>query len=193
VKVELNTKVTDYDGEKLSFDGKEPFHTETVIWTAGVSSNPVDGMPTETIMKGSRLLVDSFLKVKNMENIFAMGDVAGLKSEDLPKGHPMLAAVAIQQGEYLGKYFKKKNGGKQIKPFTYIDKGTMATIGRNKAVADLKKSKISGFSAWIVWLFVHLFYLIGFRNKVSVFSSWFYNYFTYDKALRLIIRPYKKS
>ena len=122
-----------------------------------------------------------------------MGDVAGMKSEDLPKGHPMLAAVAIQQGEYLGKYFKKKNTTKQLKEFEYKDKGTMATIGRNKAVADLEKSKISGFTAWIAWLFVHLFYLIGFRNKVSVFFSWFYNYFTYDKALRLIIRPYKKG
>lgn len=193
VNIEVNSKVEDYDGTNLMFIGKEPLSTETVIWTAGVKSNPVPGLPENSLMKGGRILVDSFNRVKGLNNVFAIGDVAAMVSVELPKGHPMLAPVAIQQGKLLTKNLFRQSKNQQMKPFNYFDKGTMATIGRGKAVADIRRITLTGFFAWITWLFVHLMYLVGFRNKLLVLTSWIYNYLTYDKALRLIIRPYKRK
>ena len=127
------------------------------------------------------------------ENVYAVGDVACMQTEKYERGHPMMAQPAIQQGKLLGKNILAKRKGKKLKPFRYNDKGSMATIGRNKAVVDLPKWRFQGVFAWFVWMFVHLFSLIGFRNKVIVFMNWIYNYIRFDRETRLIIRPYKKQ
>ena len=129
----------------------------------------------------------------NVPNIFAIGDVASMNSDKNPQGHPMMAQPALQQGKLLAKNIVSELKNKPLKSFEYNDKGSMATIGRNKAVVDLNKWKFQGFFAWFVWMFVHLFSLIGFRNKAIVFLNWVYNYIRFDRETRLIIRPYKKK
>jgi NADH dehydrogenase len=126
-------------------------------------------------------------------NIFAIGDIACMESDDFPLGHPMMAQPAIQQGKQLGDNLLLLLENKPMKSFKYKDKGSMATIGRNKAVVDLKRFKFQGIFAWFVWMFVHLYFLIGFRNRMVVFINWTYNYVRFDREARLIIRPYKKN
>jgi NADH dehydrogenase len=193
VNVWLHTVVTGYDGNELTLNNGKSIRTDTVIWTAGVKGNPVDGLGTEKITPGNRIAVDEFCRVKGFENIFAIGDVAALIDEKLPKGHPMVAQVAIQQGKLVAKNIVMHLKGKELKPFSYFDKGTMATVGRNKAVMESKGIRLGGFIAWLAWLFVHVMTLIGFRNKLVVTLGWLYNYFTYDRTLRLIIRPFKRK
>ncbi len=193
VNVWLNTMVTNYDGDELTIADGKKIKCETVIWTAGVKGNPVDGFTAENIIGGNRIAVDEYCKVKNYENIYAIGDVASMISEKFPKGHPMVAPVAIQQGELVAKNIIAMLSGKESKRFEYFDKGSMATVGRNKAVMEAKGIKMGGFIAWLAWLFVHVMSLVGFRNKITVTLGWLYNYFTYDRTLRLIIRPFKNK
>jgi len=140
----------------------------------------------------NRYKVNHFNQVEGFENIFAIGDIAYMETDDYPKGHPQVAQPAIQQGELLAKNLDLLFRGKAMKPFSYVDKGALATVGRNRAVADLGRFKFGGFFAWFIWIFVHLMALVGFRNKVIVFFNWMYNYINYDKAARLIIRPFKR-
>lgn len=191
VDVWLNTMVTDFDGDVLTTADGKKIKSETLIWTAGVKGNPVEGFAPETIAGGNRISVDEYCKVKNYENIYAIGDVASMVLEDFPRGHPMVAPVAIQQGELVADNIIAQLKGKPAKPFVYFDKGSMATVGRNKAVMEAKGIKMGGFIAWLAWLFVHVMSLVGFRNKITVTLGWLYNYFTYDRTLRLIIRPFK--
>lgn len=193
VNVWLNTMVTDYDGDEVTIADGKKIKCETVIWTAGVKGNPIDGLGTESIAGGNRILVDEFCKVKNHENIYAIGDVAAMIKEDLPRGHPMVAPVAMQQGDLVANNIISILKGKEQKVFNYFDKGSMATVGRNKAVMEAKGIRMGGFIAWLAWLFVHVMSLVGFRNKITVTLGWLYNYFTYDRTLRLIIRPFKKK
>ncbi len=193
VHVWLNTSVTGFDGKTIFLNNNKTISADTVVWTAGVKGSVIPGTKEEAVSFNSRYLVDEFNKVKGYENVYAIGDCAMMVTNEFPKGHPMVAPVAIQQAQNLGKNIDKMLSGKtNMTPFSYHDKGSMATIGRNKAVADIKKFRFQGFFAWSMWMFVHVFSLIGFRNKLSVIVGWLYNYFTYDKALRLIIRPYKK-
>ncbi|MBT8273566.1 MAG: FAD-dependent oxidoreductase, partial [Bacteroidia bacterium] len=167
--------------------------SETLIWAAGITGNPVEGIATASIdTRPNRYKVNQFNQVEGYHNIFALGDIALMSTEDYPLGHPQVAQPAIQQGKLLGKNLLKLLKGKAMKPFKYKDKGSMATIGRNKAVVDLKHFKFAGFFAWFVWMFIHLMALVGFRNRVIVFFNWTYNYINFDKAARLIIRPFKK-
>ena len=161
------------------------------MWAAGVKGNPVAGLHAESLGRASRLIVDEFNRVKGYENIFAIGDAALMHGDpDFPNGHPMMAPPAMQQGQLLAENIDRLIHNKSMKPFRYKDKGAMATVGRNKAVVDLKSFKFQGFFAWFVWMFVHLLSLIGFRNKVIVFINWLVSYFSYDKSNRLIIaRP----
>jgi NADH dehydrogenase len=191
VDVWLNTMVTDFDGDVLTTADGKKIKSETLIWTAGVKGNPVEGFAPETIAGGNRISVDEYCKVKNYDNIYAIGDVASMVLEDFPRGHPMVAPVAIQQGELVADNIIAQLKGKPAKPFVYFDKGSMATVGRNKAVMEAKGIKMGGFIAWLAWLFVHVMSLVGFRNKITVTLGWLYNYFTYDRTLRLIIRPFK--
>lgn len=187
VEVHFGTLVDEYDGEKIELDGLT-IPTKNLIWTAGVQADTVQGLSDTAIAENGRILVDEYNRVKGSDSIFAIGDVAQMELEDHPNGFPMLAPVAVQQGQHLAKNLKRLASGKEMEAFSYFDKGTMATIGRNRAVADVRKLHLRGFVAWLAWMFVHLITLVGFRNKLVVFINWVYNYFTYDKALRLIIR-----
>src|SRR5699024_8401771 len=142
--------------------------------------------------RANRYKVDEHNKVKGYDNIFAIGDIALMATKKYPKGHPMVAQPAIQQGQHLAKNLLRLLDGKKLKPFIYLDKGSLATIGRNKAVADLKIGHFSGFIAWIIWMVVHLWFLIGFKNRVGTFLGWSYRYINYDRSNRLIVRPFKE-
>jgi len=193
VNVHLNSKVEAYDGTKLSLEDGSNFITDTVIWTAGVKASPIDGLSKEVITGGNRILVNEYNQIDTTENVFAIGDVAACVTPENPKGLPMLAPVAQQQGKLLSKNLIKLINKKTMTPFVYKDRGVMATIGRKKAVVDLPKWKFQGTFAWLVWMFIHIMSLVGFRNKFVAFYDWMSNYFTYDKPLGLIIRPYKRQ
>ena len=191
VNVWLDTKVESYDGEYAQTN-KKTLPASTLIWAAGVKGSLIAGMNPESIHRG-RYKVNEFNQIEGLNNVYAIGDVAIMLLEEFPSGHPMLAQAAIQQGKALAKnlvYWKK---GKNAQPFKYKDLGTMATVGRNKAVADLNNVKFKGFMGWVLWMGVHLVGLVGFRNKVVVLANWFINYFSYDKKIRLIIRPVPRS
>ncbi|WP_053971713.1 NAD(P)/FAD-dependent oxidoreductase [Mangrovimonas sp. ST2L15] len=193
VQVHCNTFVKNYDGVKVTTNTDLKLESETLIWAAGVTCRTVEGLRDECYTeRNNRLKVNEYNQVLGYDNIFALGDIASMESKDYPKGHPQVAQPAIQQGSLLGKNLLKLMAGKSMKKFKYIDKGSMATIGRNKAVVDLKPYKFGGFFAWFIWMFVHLMALVGFRNRVITFFNWVYNYINFDKASRLIIRPFKK-
>ena len=194
VNVWKNVRVTSYDGTTVTTDSDLTFESETVVWAAGVKGAAIKGLDAEQfVSRGNRILVNEFNQVKGIDNIFAIGDVAQMESETTPHGHPMMAQPAIQQGKLLGDNILKLLENKPMKPFVYKDRGSMATIGRNKAVVDLPNFKFQGIFAWFVWMFVHLFSLVGFRNRTVVFINWVYNYIRFDREARLIIRPYKKK
>lgn len=193
VLVHCNTFVKEYDGKKVSTNLSLELQSETLIWAAGVTGNPITGLHAESLIdRANRYKVNAFNQVEGYTNIFALGDIALMQTEDYPNGHPQVAQPAIQQGALLGKNLIKLIEGKALKKFKYKDKGSMATVGRNKAVVDLKHYKFAGFFAWFVWMFIHLMALVGFRNRVVVFFNWCYNYINFDKAARLIIRPFHK-
>lgn len=192
VQIHLNTMVESYDGHLVTTNKDLSLNTETFIWSAGVTGAPVKGLNASAIVeRANRYEVNAFSQVNGYENIFAIGDIALMKTKEYPQGHPMVAQPAIQQGKNLAKNLKRLIKGEPLKAFEYFDKGTMATVGRNRAVVDLDKMKFSGFLAWFIWMFVHLWFLIGFRNRLVTFFNWIYNYVNYDKASRLIIRPFK--
>ncbi|WP_222984987.1 NAD(P)/FAD-dependent oxidoreductase [Flagellimonas meishanensis] len=194
VNVWKNIRVMDYDGKRVTTDTKTIFDTATLIWTAGVQAVNIPGLDgKELLCRGNRLKVNRFHQVEGFDEIFAIGDVAQMETEAFPHGHPMMAQPAIQQGRSLGENLVKLLEGKPMKPFVYRDKGSMATVGRNKAVVDLPHVKFQGVFAWFVWMFVHLYFLIGFRNRLVVFINWVYNYVRFDREARLIIRPFKKQ
>lgn len=192
VKVIVNAMVDSYDGQTLYFKNNDPVQTSTVVWSAGVKSVSIEGIHEQWLEKG-RLLTDKFCRVMGTGNIFAVGDIALMKTDKYPKGHPGVAQVAIQMGKFVGKNLARIHKGERVDEFNYFDKGTLATIGRGKAVLDFPGNRyMGGRVAWWIWLFVHINYLISFRNKLMVFASWIWNYFTFDKGNRLIIRPYIK-
>ena len=194
VNVWKNLRVLDYDGKIVTTSGQDHFKAETVIWAAGVKGEMIDGLHAECVIeRAARIKVNEYNQVLSHPNIYAIGDVACMASEEKPYGHPMMAQPAIQQGRLVAKNILAKLFNKTLKAFFYNDKGSMATIGRNKAVVDLPKWKFQGVFAWFVWMFVHLFSLIGFRNKAIVFLNWVYNYIRFDRETRLIIRPYKNK
>lgn len=194
VNVLKNVRVTSYDGRTISTNTDLILETATLIWTAGVQGAMVNGLPASSLVeKVERIKVNEFNQVLGFENIFALGDIASMTTSEYPQGHPQVAQPAIQQGKLLGENLGKLLKKEKMKPFDYNDKGSMATIGRNKAVVDLPKYHFHGVFAWFVWMFVHLFSLIGFKNKAVVFLNWVYNYIRFDREGRLIIRPYKKK
>lgn len=193
VSVWKNVRVTGYDGKTVTTSSDLSFDSATVIWTAGVQGALPHGLKTDSFIKNvNRIKVNQYNQVEGYEHLFAIGDIAVMYSEKFPQGHPMMAQPAMQQGRLLADNLIKIIYKKTPKPFEYKDKGSMATIGRNKAVVDLPKFKFSGVFAWFVWMFVHLFSLIGFKNKAVVFLNWVYNYVRFDREARLIMRPYKK-
>ena len=194
VQVWKNVRVKSYDGKLVSTETELSFEAATLIWAAGVKGAAIKGLDAkELLIRGNRVRVNKFNQVIGFNEIFAVGDIAGMESEEFPCGHPMMAQPAIQQGRNLGENLVKLLQQKPMQPFIYKDKGSMATVGRNKAVVDLKNFKFQGVFAWFVWMFVHLFFLIGFRNRMVVFVNWVYNYIRFDREARLIIRPYKRD
>lgn len=193
VNVKLNARVTNVDGKFVYTKDGETFQANKVIWAAGIQANKIEGLPESSFSWGNRLKVNRFNQLLNDESIFAIGDLAYMETENYPEGHPQMAQPAIQQGRHLSKNFKNLTKGKAFTPFTYKDLGSMATIGRHLAVADLPRWKFKGTFAWLIWLFVHLFQLIGTRNKLIVFINWLWNYGTYDQSLRLIIKPWQRN
>ena len=194
VQVHLNTFVTDYDGQTVTTQDGRTYPSATFIWSAGVTGAHIPGLEGEAYQpRSNRYQVNEHNRVKGMEEVYVLGDLALMHTKAYPNGHPQVAQPAIQQGKHLGKNFKRKFKGKEMLPFKYFDKGTMATIGRNKAVCDVMGFSFGGAFAWFIWMFVHLWFLVGFRNRVVTFFNWTYNYINYDRAARLIIRPFTRG
>lgn len=179
--------VTSYNGYDLAIDNGVNIKTRNVFWAAGVRGEVPEGIPQEIVLRGGRIQTDEINRVKGFENIYAIGDVASMVTPENPNGHPGVAPVAIQQGGHLAKNIIKLINGQPTQPFKYRDKGSMATIGRNRAVVDVGKIRFQGFFAWLVWLFVHVMSLAGFSNKLVVFCNWLINYFTKNTDNRLIV------
>lgn len=194
VNIHLSEFIKDYDGYTVTTSKGKVFETETFIWAAGVSGIQIEGLNQDSWHeRARRYQVDKFNRILGTERVFAIGDIALMPTEAFPQGHPQVAQPAIQQGKLLGKNFRRMLKGKKMVPFKYKDKGTMATIGRNKAVADIGNLHVGGPFAWFLWIFVHLWFLVGFRNRVVTFFNWTYSYINHDKAARLIIRPFVKK
>ena len=194
VKIWKNVRVTNYDGRTITTNTDLTFDSATVIWTAGVQGVKIVGLDSKSLVeKVDRVRVNQYNQVIGYDNIFAIGDICLMETDKYPQGHPMMAQPAMQQGKLLGENLIKLIQKKTMTPFEYKDKGSMATIGRNLAVVDLPHYHFSGIFAWFVWMFVHLFSLIGFKNKAVVFLNWVCNYIKFDREGRLIIRPFKKK
>ena len=193
VKLWLDKVVKDYDGEMVQVDDGSSIRTTKVIWAAGIIGNRIEGLPAEAYARGNRLKVNEFNQIEGLSNVFALGDVALMSADkNWSDGHPQVAQVAIQQGKRLASNLVRWAKGKQPASFRYTDLGSMATIGRHRAVADLPFWKFQGTLAWFAWLFVHLFAILGAKNKVFIFLNWVWNYLTYDQSLRLVIKPWRK-
>jgi len=189
VKVNTETFVKDYDGKiVLLSDGKKHV-TFNLIWSAGVTATVFNGIEEKNLGQGGRILVDEFNESTGMKAVFALGDLALMKTSEYPEGHPQVAQTAIQQAKNLATNLKNIKAGKPLKKFSYRDKGSLATIGRHLAVADLGKLRFQGFLAWVLWSLVHVMSIIGVKNKLLVLLDWSWNYFTYDPSLRLLLRP----
>lgn len=188
VQIQLNTRVTDYQNGRIILANGDPIPTETVIWVSGVTANCLEGIPQTSIGHSNRILTDEFNRVKDLVNVYAIGDICLQTESQYPKGHPQVAQVAIQQGKLLAYNLQRLVVHKLPKPFHYRNKGTLATIGRNKAVADLPHFQTQGFIAWLLWMVVHLRSILGVRNRLEILLNWIWNYLTYDRAIRLIFK-----
>ena len=189
VIVKTGTLVKDYNGELLTLSNGETIRSRNVIWSAGVTGNTIAGIPAEAQLRSGRIRVDRINRVEGLDSVFAIGDVAYMETEKYPKGHPQLANVAIGQGKNLaGNLQRDEAGSGELKSYEYRNLGTMATIGRNKAVVDLPFMKFKGRFAWFIWMFLHLMLILSVRNKLVVFINWAWNYFTKNNSLRLILK-----
>ncbi len=192
VRVGLEKMVEDYKDDIVYFKDGDTIEAKILIWTAGVTANVFNGIPEDSYGKGNRLLVNEYNKAQSTENIYAIGDACLQKTdENFPEGHPQLANVAMQQGQHLAENFIAMTQNKTLTPFKYYDKGSLAIIGRSKAVADLTtpNKTFTGWIAWVIWLFVHLFQLINYRNRIKTMWNWTTAYFTQDQSLGMIVRP----
>lgn len=193
VHVATNTRVTDYDGETVTIKDQEPLKAAVLLWAAGIKGAIPSGLNESIIVRGNRIKCNQFNQVDGFDNIYAIGDVASVQTSQTPNGHPQVAPVGMQQAVNLAKNLVYLQHNKPLVPFTYFDKGSMATVGRNKAVVEMSFIKFGGFVAWLAWMFVHLMSIVGFRNRLEILMTWTYNYFRYDQALRLIIRPFERK
>ena len=196
VKVRLGAVMKGYEGGMVTLLSGEELPARMVIWTAGVTGVRFDiiGCATDVVGHGNRFMTDCFCRVKGFDNVYALGDIALMDGDPAyPKGHPQLAQVAIQQGRLVARNLNAAASGNGTssapKAFRYKDKGAMATIGRNRAVVDMKHAHLTGFMAWLAWMFVHLISLLGMRNKITVLINWIWAYFNYSTSLRLLIHP----
>jgi NADH dehydrogenase len=194
VKVLLNTQVTGYDGNTITFNNGESIPTKTVIWGAGVKGQFPEGIDTDLIERGNRIRTNGQCQITDMEDVYAIGDVAAMITEDTPRGLPGVAPVAQQQGRYVAKHILNILANKpNEEEFTYLDKGSMATVGRNRAVVDMGKFHLKGFVAWLIWMFVHLVSIFGFRNRLVTFVNWNIKFWTKNSGIRLIVNKYYRT
>ena len=192
VNVLLNKMVTDYKDHKVCLADGSAIATRTFIWVSGVAGSEVGNFGQERLGRGRRVLVDEFNRVPGLDGVFCIGDQCLMEGDDkFPGGHPQVAQVAIQQGRNLASNLRRLEKGKPMRPFHYRNLGSMATVGRNKAVCEFAGVKLSGFVAWVMWLVVHLRSILGVRNKVVVLLNWMWNYFNYNQSLRMIFYPKK--
>ncbi|MCD7848326.1 MAG: NAD(P)/FAD-dependent oxidoreductase [Parabacteroides sp.] len=193
VKVMLEKKVIDYKGGKVILNDGNTIETKIVVWVSGVTATRFEQIENNELGRGGRILVNAYNQLHGSNNVFAIGDVCLQTETDYPNGHPQVAQVAIQQGLLLADNLKRLEKGEPLKPFHYKNLGTLATVGRNKVVADLHKVKLHGFIAWMVWMGVHLRSILGVKNKIMVLIEWIWSYFTYDQSMRLILFIPKKE
>jgi NADH dehydrogenase len=194
VQVKLNTSVVSYNGNTITLNNGETIETDTVIWSAGVKGKSIDGITIDTLGKGNRYKVNTHNQIEGYKNIFAIGDIALMNSDEkYPNGHPMVAPVAVQQAQLFAKNLTKIISNKPLQSFHYFDKGSMATVGRHKAVFESFGIKMQGYIAWLGWMFLHLMLLVGYRNRLIVFINWMWNYISYQRAIRIITRPFVKK
>lgn len=191
VHVQLNAAVRDFDGEKVHLANGEARRTNTLIWAAGVTAEGIIGLGQEVLAESGRILTDEFSRVQGYGNIYAIGDIALTATARYPKGHPQVAPVAIQQARLLASNLIRQERNRKMKAFRYRDKGTLATVGLNRAVAELPRLRLKGYPAWLLWTFVHLMSIVGVKNRLFIFVNWAWNYITFDQSLRLLIRSAK--
>ncbi|MEO8173778.1 MAG: NAD(P)/FAD-dependent oxidoreductase [Sediminibacterium sp.] len=193
VKIWLNAHVKDYDGRTVTLNDGRTISTHTLVWAAGVTGNVPPGIGTDKLVRGNRIKVDAYNQVVGLNNVFAMGDIAYMETAEFPKGHPQLANVAIAQAKNMVGNFKNLIERNPLKAFSYKSPGTMATVGKHKAVVDLPFMSFQGRIAWLVWMFLHLMLIVSVKNRFIIFINWAISYFTNDTTLRLILLPTKKS
>lgn len=192
VQVQTGTSVQKYDGYTVSLGDGRILYSRCLIWAAGIKGAALKGLPSASVLPNKRLLVDDFNRIEGLHNVFAIGDIALMRIGVFPKGHPQVAPVAMQQAKLLATNLRNHELKREWKPFIYNDKGSMATVGRNLAVAELGKIRMKGFIAWAVWMMVHLMSIIGVKNRLFILINWIWQYVTYDQSLRLIIHPSEK-
>ena len=193
VKVHTGISVKSYDGYAVTLSNQATLYSYCLIWAAGVKGNVLRGIPAENLLPDHRIDVDEFNRLKAHRHIFALGDVARMQTNANPKGYPQITPVAMQQAVQLAVNLQRLIGQKEMKPFTYRDKGAMAIVGRNRAVAEAAGVKLRGFVAWMAWLMVHLMSIIGVKNRLLILVNWMWQYITYDQSLRLIIRSSERK
>jgi len=191
VIIHTGTAVKDFDGKTVYLEDMQ-IPSRTLLWAAGVSARRIAGIPDELYVKGNRIKVDRLNHVDGLEGVFALGDIAYMEEKKYPHGHPQVAQVALQQSNNLVKNLKRFEKDQSPVEFSYKDLGSLATIGRNLAVADFPFIKLKGFIAWALWLFVHLMSILGVKNRLMIFINWAWNYMTYDQTLRLLLQPKPK-
>jgi NADH dehydrogenase len=189
VEVQTNTSVKDYDGERVELSNGSWIFSKNLIWAAGVKGVVIPGIPSGSITSGNRILVNAYNEVQNSPQVYAIGDIAAMQCSEWPKGHPQVAQVAIQQAALLAKNLRNIVIRNTLQPFQYKDKGSMATVGRNLATAEIGRMRLKGFIAWVVWMLIHLISIIGIKNRLLILVNWVWQYLTYDQSLRLIIEP----
>lgn len=189
VIVKTGVFVKKYDGENVVLSNGETITSKNVIWSAGVIGNPIGGVPKDLLLPSGRIKVNRINRVEPLDSVFAIGDVAYMETEKYPKGHPQLANVAIGQAKNLAKNINRitKEDNPKLKYYEYRNLGTMATVGRNKALVDLPFAKFKGGFAWLIWMFLHLMLILSVRNKLVIFINWAWNYITKNSSLRLIL------
>lgn len=190
VRILFNTAVKDYVNGQVVLSNGNSIPTPSLLWTSGVVGREVPGIPAASLGRGRRIFVDEYFKVLGTDKIYSIGDIAlQTQDKDYINGHPQLAQVALQQGKALAVNFKEVASGGTPIPFKFRNKGTMAIISKYNAVADLPAFTCKGFFAWLVWLFIHIIPIAGFRNKISLSFNWMWSFITNDPTLRLVIRP----
>jgi NADH dehydrogenase len=193
VEVVLNVRAKSFENKRVMLDNGDTADCRLLLWAAGIKPNTLAGLPPGAVLPNGRILTDKQLKVRDTENVYCIGDQALVPEKRWEKGHPQMAQPAIQQGDLFARNLLRKLAGKSTADFTYKDLGTMATVGRNLAVAEVFGLKLGGFVAWFIWMAIHLMAILGVKNKLFIFINWLWSYMTYDQSLRLLIKPYKKK